>query len=236
MRQGVKTRIAIYDFDTCRPALEAHAQELAESAEGLARWASFRDFIQTFAREAVDNRTCVIGQFDPDVVFAFVPAEGLGANDREAVWVSVLDHARRLMGGTAAPYWLDFLDAIAPEGIPKSPILQNSWLDPHLAQELQSSQVVIWVFFNARRFLEAVIQPQLSKRGFMILPDESDEQLSELRVKHPGCPNKVFRIPWNVWFREMVGGGFNMLYLMALVAIYLQKLEHAVTDSGQSEQ
>ncbi|MGB9692686.1 MAG: hypothetical protein ACPL7D_11035 [Candidatus Sumerlaeaceae bacterium] len=232
----MKTKIAIYDFESCKGALESHAQELAESAEGLSRWASFRDFIQTFAREAYEHRTCVLGQFDPDVVFAFVPAEGMNANDREALWVTVLAHARQLMGNTANLYWIDFLDAVAPSGGPKTGALQNSWIDSTLAEELLLAQrLVIWVFFNVKRFIEKVVQPQLQKRGFEILPDQSDEQSSALRIKHPKRPRTIFYLPWADWFREMVGGGFNMLYLMALVAIYLQKLDHAVTNSGQGE-
>jgi hypothetical protein len=51
-----------------------------------------------------------------------------------------------------------------------------------------------------------------------------------LRVRHPGCPGKTFKLPWLMWVREMMGGGYNLVYLMACFAAYLQKLETAVSE------
>jgi hypothetical protein len=33
-----------------------------------------------------------------------------------------------------------------------------------------------------------------------------------------------------MWVREMMGGGYNLVYLMACFAAYLQKLETAVSE------
>lgn len=229
--------MAIYDFEACRPALEAHAKELAESEEGLARWASLREFIEKFAREAFAHQTCVLGQFDPDLVFAFVPVEKLPPNQRELVWVDVLERARELLGGNDHPYWIDFLDAMTGGEGPKSAALRYSWMDHSILQDILLAQkLAIWVFFNAKRFVESALLPQLQKRGFAVLPHESEEEPAPLlRVKHPNRPTTIFRIPWDQWFREMVGGGYNFLYLLAFSAIYLQKLEQAVAESGKKE-
>ncbi|MCX7626635.1 MAG: hypothetical protein N2Z21_10575 [Candidatus Sumerlaeaceae bacterium] len=233
----MNVRIAIYDFEACRPALEAHAKELAENEEGLARWASLRDFIEKFAQEAFAHDTCVLGQFDPDLVFAFVPVKNLPANQREMLWVDVLERSRSMMGGSAHPYWIDFLDAITGGEGPKAAALRYSWIEPSLLQDvLLPQKLAIWVFFNAKRFVETTLLPQLHKRGFVLVPHDSEEEHAPLlRVKHPSRPTTIFRIPWDQWFREMVGGGYNFLYLLAFAAIYLQKLEQAVAESGEKE-
>jgi hypothetical protein len=230
--------MAIYDFEACRPALEAHAKELAESQEGLARWASLREFIQKFAQEAFAHKTCVIGQFDPDLVFAFVPVENLDANQREALWVEILEQARVLMGGTNHPFWFDFLDAITGGEGPKSAAIRYSWLDEDLLRDLLLPQrLAVWVFFNAKRFLETTLLPQLTKRGFVVVEENVEEDPSPfLRVRHPNRPKTIFRIPWASWCRDMVGGGYNLLYLLAFAAVYLQKLEQAVGESGKTSQ
>jgi len=237
MPQRVTFRIATYDFAACRQALQSHAQELVESAEGLARWASFRQFIEAFAREAHQHRACVLGQFDPDLVFAFVPIEGLTPTRHEALWADLLAEAADLMGDAEVPlYWFDFLDALTGAEGTKADAVRYSWMDSDLLQNvLIPRRLAIWVFFNAHHFLETVLRPQLEKRGFEVLPDDSDERSPLVRVRHPNRPHTVYKIPWSDWLRHMVGGGFNMLYLLGIISLYLQKLELAVGATHEKE-
>ncbi len=230
------SRFAIYDFATCREALEAHARELAAAVEGIERWASFREFVEAFAREAWKNKTTVLGQFDPDLVFVFAPFDRPDHVHRESRWVSVLELASELLGQSGeGPYWVNFVDAFTRGESPKSTMLHHRWLPDDLTGLLVGDQLAIWVFFNAKRFLGTVLLPQLEKRGFTVLPDESDELTPVVRVRHPNRPRATYLIPWAEWLREMIAGGFNLLYLLEILSLYLQKLEYAVQVDENKE-
>ena len=47
-------------------------------------------------------------------------------------------------------------------------------------------------------------------------------------------PGKIVKLPWVSWVCEMMGGGYNALYLMACLMVYLQRMDDLRAGQGAS--
>lgn len=226
----VMDRIATYDFEACRPFLEHHTLELAETADGLDKWATFRELIYTFTYESLARQAPILGQFDPDLVYAFVPVETLAAHEHPTLWAELSRVAACLMKLECPPYAVDFFDVLDTDRRQSLALQAPDWLRTDFMDSiLLTRRAVIWVFFAASRYFDDVLLPQLAKRGFVLAEESSDLTASPLlRVRHPHRPKMLYKIPWADWVCDMIAGGYNLVFLMACSAIYLRKLENAV--------
>jgi hypothetical protein len=87
-------------------------------------------------------------------------------------------------------------------------------------------------YFDGGSFFQETLRPHLEKRGFELI-DSYTEALEQgfVRVRHSATSSTIFQVPWVRWVREMVSGGFDLVFLMACLAVYLQKLEQAAIQN-----
>jgi hypothetical protein len=235
---AVKASFIIYDYETCCDLLAEHASGLAESVEGLEKWATFREFFRSLVQESATSNSAILTQADPDLVFAFLPEKIIQASGHENLSRDVDAAVRQLVRADSPPYSFDFFEAIGERDRVVASATPEHWLEPNLFDDLiLPRRVVVWVFFNAQRFLAEVLVPQLERRGFRVPPLSQEEILSGvLKVRHPEHPGLAYSIPWGEWLRDMVGGGYNIIFFMAVLALYLQKLDRAVSGGEQENE
>jgi hypothetical protein len=222
-------QIIYYDYEHCREFLEERARDLRQSAQGIETLAIYREPFYSFSYEALEQGTLTLGQFDAGVVYLFVPKE-LTAHKYPQGHEVARNKALELLGSKEPPLVLEMLTAQAmePEIGDRSKIVK--WMRAEFLDEvLLPGKIQIHLYFDAGAFFRQVLQPQLEQQGFELVDDYvKSAQSGQLRVRHSGSPGKVYKLPWLLWVREMMGGGYSVVYLMACFATYLQKLHGAV--------
>ncbi len=222
--------IITHRLDTCRAYLEQHALDLREQAPGLQSLATHRQAMVNFAYEALESGQVVLAQLDPNLVYAFVPsvlADHGGTGDMfeqaQDLAISMLDPQGPVMG----------LELLAAEGA-DPPLAEQGriegWMTPEfLDGVVLEGRVRIVLFFDGESVFRESLTPQLDKRGYELLNDYDDAaSRGVMRVRHPSVPGRVFRVPWVQWVREMLCGGYNLVYMMACFAVYLQKMQESL--------
>lgn len=225
------SQITYYDFDHCRNFLESRARELRETARGLESLALFRELFYSFSYEALEQGAMTLGQFDSSIVYLFIPdtlKQGeyqAGRNVARAKALELLNCAPE-----EPPLVFELLSTQTHEPPIGARGRLEQWARPDFLNELLlPGRVQIHLYFDGGCFFRDFLVPQLEQRGFSPADDYVRSARSgELRVRHASLPGKLFRVPWVLWVREMMGGGYSILYLAACLANYLQKLEAAV--------
>ena len=222
-------RVIYYDFNHCRDFIEERVKALRDTVTGLDALALYRELYYSFAYEALEHEALTIGQFDTGIVYAFIP-ELLAPADYPQGHKVMREKALELLGNAESPVVLDLVQSQLqePEVGPRGKI--KSWMRPEFLEDIiLTGKVRIHLYFDASSFYGQVIRPQLEERGFELIEDYRQcAKRGEVRLRHPNAPGKLYRVPWILWVREMMGGGYNVVYLMASFAAYMQKLETAV--------
>lgn len=229
------SHVTYYDFDHCRQFLESRARELRETASGLESLALFRELFYSFSHEALDQGAMTLGQFDASIVYLFIP-QTLSQGDYHSGHNVARAKALELLNCAPSepPLVFELLStqshepALSPRG------RLETWARPDFLQDvLIPGRVQIHLYFDGGCFFRDFLVPQVEQRGFTPADDYVHSARSgELRVRHSAAPGRLFRIPWVLWVREMMGGGYSILYLAACLANYLKKLETAVATKG----
>jgi hypothetical protein len=221
--------VIFYDFDHCRDFLEARTRDLQQSARGLDTLATLRELYYGFSYEALEQNAIILGQFDTGVVYVFLPFTFSGENSTRALELAE-NKAVELLGANEPPVVMELLDAqIQTEDFNSRAGMQTWMREEFLREVVLEGKIRIILFFNGGGFFEEVMRPQLVKHGFQLLdPYSESAESGELRVKHNSTASRVYRIPWVTWVREMMSGGYNIVYLMACFSAYLDKLQTAV--------
>ncbi|AXA35884.1 MAG: hypothetical protein D6691_03575 [Candidatus Hydrogenedentota bacterium] len=221
--------ILLYDLNRCADLVAQKNLELAEVTEGIERWAALRPLYYDFAFEAFEQSQLLLAQVDPQVVLAFIPWNL--PDEMAASVMEVLEHEARKLFASSGPHLVYDLSEVANAPMPLDPKTRlESWVrEDFLDDMLLPRRISIRMVFDFASFHNITLRPQLEKRGFQFISDLEEMVDTEmLRVVHPHRPQTIFKIPWGVWAREMFSGGFTIVYLIACLAIYLQKLESAV--------
>lgn len=226
-------QIVYYDFDHCRKFIEDRARELKETSKGLEALALYRELFYSFSYETLENSSLTLGQFDTGTVYVFVPATLLPSEYPQGHEV-VRSKAVGLMGCDQPPVVLDLLSAQTTEPLVGPPGKIESWMRPEFLQDvILSGKVQIQLYFDAGGLYKDIIAPQMVDRGFTLLEDYVTAARSGvIRVKHPAAPGKIYKLPWMAWIREMMGGGYSVVYVLACMATYLQRLETALSKTS----
>lgn len=228
-------QVTYYDYEHCREFLEARALSLRETAKGLETLAIYRELYYSFSYEAMEQGSMTLGQFDAGVVFLFIPENTKQVEYPQSPGVARAK-ALELLG--CSPHEPPLvLDLTSSQSLP-SPVGERGqferWMRPEFLNDvILPLRVRIHLYFDGGTFFRDVLIPQLAQRGFTPADDYiASARSGELRVRHPSAPGKLFRLPWVLWVREMMGGGYSVVFLMACVANYLQKLEAAVAQKS----
>jgi hypothetical protein len=222
-------QIVYYDYEHCREFLEQRARDLRQTTQGIESLAIYRELFYSFSYEALEQNALTLGQFDAGVVYLFIP-ENLTPRDYPQGHEVARKKALELIDSTEPPVILELLSAqsMEPELGERGKVA--SWMRAEFLDEvLLPRKVKIQLYFDAGTFFREVMKPQLEQQGFEVADDYlKSAQTGQMLVRHPSSPGKVFKLPWLLWVREMMGGGYSVVYLMACFATYLQKLHGAV--------
>jgi hypothetical protein len=222
-------QIVYYDYEHCREFLEQRARDLREKSQGIETLAIYRELFYSFSYEALEQNALTLGQFDTGVVYLFVP-EHLSSREYPQGHEVARKKALELLGSKEPPLILELLtsQAMTPELGERGKI--QSWMRQEFLDDvILPRKIEIQLYFDSGMFFDQVIKPQLEQQGFELLDTYvKSAQTGILRVKHSSTPGKVYKLPWLGWVREMMGGGYSVVYLMACFATYMQKLHGAV--------
>ena len=224
-----KGQIVFYDYEHCRSFLEQRARDLREQTTGLEALATFRELIYGFSYEALEQCSLILGQFDTGVVFLFTPAE-LSPDEYPKGHEIARKKAIDMLGASEPPLVLEMLSAQSERETLSSKGFMEKWMRPEfLVDVLLARRVAVQLLFDGGAFFAEVLRPQLESHGFKLLASYVDcAEEGVLRVEHPGKQGTIFKLPWVAWIREMLGGGYNVVYVLACFATYLKKLDEAV--------
>ncbi|MGI8906105.1 MAG: hypothetical protein ACR2IE_06405 [Candidatus Sumerlaeaceae bacterium] len=222
-------QIVYYDYAHCSEFIEQRARALRQNAQGIDALAIYRELFYSFSYEALEQSALTLGQFDSGIVYMFIP-EHLTIREYPQGHEVARKKALELLGTSDPPLILELLSAqgMDPEVGERGKIakwMRNEFLD----EVLLPGKIAIQLYFDAGTFFREVLQPQLEQQGFELADDYvKSAQTGQLRLRHPSSPGKIYKLPWLLWVREMMGGGYSVVYLMACFATYLQKLHGAV--------
>lgn len=223
-------QIIFYDYDHCREFLEQRADDLRATAQGLDTLAICRELFYSFSYEALEQSALTLAQLDSGMVYLFVPA-GLSPREYPQGHEVARAKALELLDCKEPPIVLELLASQALEPPVGERGTIGSWMRQEFLDDvLLAKRVKIQLYFDGGGFFAEVIRAQLEQSGLVLMDDYLKAAKSGvLRVKHPAMPGKIFKLPWLLWVREMMGGGYSVVYLMACFATYLQKLNSATT-------
>lgn len=226
-------QIIYYDYDHCREFLEERVRTLRETTTGIDTLAIYRELFYSFSYEALEQGALTLGQFDSGLVYAFIPGT-LTQRDYPQGHEVLRNKACELLSCQEPPLVLELLAAQALEPKPGERGRIENWMrDEYLNDVLLPGKAIIQLYFDGGGFYNQVLKPQLEAQGFTLVDDYlKAAQSGILRVKHASAPGKVYKLPWMLWVREMMGGGFSIVYLMACFSTYLQKLTSTVGASS----
>lgn len=229
--------VVYYDYRHCRGFLEQRALELKKSTKGLDSLALCRELIYSFSYEALETGALTLGQFDSSVVYLFVPS-GAGTEEfpdsHRVARAKAMELLKVELGETPLAIELLAGQVGPPEAAERGRI--DRWMRREFLDDVVlAHRIQIQLFFNGATFFRDVLVPQLEQRGFILAEDYlASAKRGDLKVRHPALAGKLFKLPWVLWVREMMGGGYSTVYLAVCLANCLQKLEQAVPNSARS--
>ncbi len=224
-------KVVFYDYEHCREFLEGHAKQLRDTSVGLNMLGLYRELFYGFTHEALESSAIILGQFDNGLVYMFVP-EMLKREYYPDGHKVARTKALELMNCTEPPMVFEMIAAQTME----PPLAEKAWFDkwmrPEMITLLNEGAIELHMYFNAHAFYEQILTPMLQQQGFTIADDYlASARSGFLRVRHPGRPGKLFKLPWRTWIREMMTGGYSMAYIMACLGTYMLKMNEAVSAS-----
>jgi hypothetical protein len=139
-----------------------------------------------------------------------------------------------MLGARGKPLVIELMTGQADEPAVQDRCRVESWMEPGFLQDVVlARRALVVLFFDGEAFFRETLKPQLERRGFAVTTGyEESARAGMLRVRHASTPGTAYKLPWVLWVREMMGGGYNRVFLMALFAVYLQKMEQAVVAGG----
>lgn len=220
-------QVIYYDFDHCREFLEERGRQLKDTASGLDTLAIHRELYYSFAYETLEKNALTSGQFDYGLCFLFTPLP-----------LNALSYPQGHEVARAKIFELINTDKIPPivmdlAGCEKmQPPLNDRhnfrvWMRPEFVSDMiDNGNVQIQMFFNAEAFYREVIIPQLKERGFHgMTPYVQAATAGLIKARHPSIPGKTLSVPWLNWIREMMSGGYSVVYLMACFASFIRQVD-----------
>ncbi len=223
-------KVVFYDYEHCREFLEEHSTKLRETAKGLAILALYREFYYGFSHEALESSAITLGQFDNGLVYMFVP-EMLKREYYPGGHKVAREKALEMLQCTEPPMVFDLMGAHTMEPLLRDTAHCDKWMRPDMLTLLIEGAVQIIMYFNAHGFHNQILVPSLVQQGYSVVdPYLVSARSGFLRVRHSQAPGKIFKLPWVMWIREMLTGGYSMAYLMACLGNYMAKMNQALPD------
>lgn len=224
-------KVVFYDYEHCREFLEDHSKQLRETAKGLDILGLYREFYYGFSHEALESSAITLGQFDNGLVYMFVP-EMLKRESYPGGHKVARTKALELLQCTEPPMVFELMAAQTMEPLLKDSAHCEKWMRPELLDLLNVGAVEIIMYFNAHGFHDQILAPNLVQQGYSLVdPYLSSAKSGFLRVRHSQAPGKIFKLPWVMWIREMMTGGYSMAYIMACFGNYMVKMNQALPGS-----
>lgn len=225
-------KVVFYDYEHCREFLEDHSKQLRETSKGLDILGLYREFFYGFTHEALESSSITLGQFDNGLVYMFVP-ETLKREYYPAGHKVARAKALELLQCTEPPMVFELMAAHTMEPVLKDTSHFDKWMRPELLLLLNEGAIEIIMYFNAHGFHDQILIPSLVQQGYSPVDSYlSSAKSGFLRVRHPDAHGKIFKLPWVIWIREMLTGGYSMAYLMACFGNYMVKMNHALPGSN----
>lgn len=221
-------KVVFYDYEHCREFLEDHSRHLRDTSAGLNILGLYREFFYGFTHEALESSSIILGQFDSGLVYMFVP-EMLKREYYPDGHKVARSKALELMECAEPPMVFELIAAhsMAPPLSDKAH--WDRWMRPEMITLVNEGAVEIHMYFNSHAFYDQILVPMLQQQGYSVADDYlASARSGFLRVRHPQCPGKLFKLPWLIWIREMMTGGYSMAYIMACMGNYMLKMNETV--------
>ena len=222
--------VVFYDFEHCREFLEDHAKHLRDTSKGLNVLGLYREIFHGFSHEALDANAITLGQFDHGLVYMFVP-EPLKREYYPDGHKVAQKKALELLGCSEPPMVLEMLAALDMDPPLQEKARSFTWMQPDLKLLVEQGIIEIQMYFNAHAFHDQLLTPSLVQHGFSTAdPYLKSAKSGFVRVRHPKAPGKLYKLPWLLWVREMLAGGYSMAYIMAMLGNYMLKMTESINN------
>lgn len=217
--------VVYYDFEHCKAFLEPHSKKLKETAVGLDSLAIYRALYYSFIVEAIETASLTLGQWDMGMVFLFTPLNPPVPNLSRCEQIATTK-AIELMGSEHPPMVLDLETALNMEPPLVDKFHVKNWMTSEFYKNVvEPKNIDIHMYFNGHGFYTNMVAPQLEAHGFMAADDYVKmAQSGFIRVRHPLAPGKIYKLPWLQWIREMMVSGYSIVYVLACMGNYIQKI------------
>lgn len=223
-------QVIFYDYEHCRSFLETHSRDLKEKQQGLDALGLYRPLFYGFTEEALETCAITLGQFDAGLVYMFVPACHQRKLSPGAHKVARAKAIELLGCSTPMIFEIKAAREMKPPLAPQAACEQ--WMKPDLLEMINDNTIEVFMVINGQAFFDQILLPCLTQNDFNTTDDYvSAAKSGNVRVSHAVAPDKIYKLPWIKWVREMLNGGFSMSYLMACLGTYLQKIHQAVEAS-----
>ncbi|PKO17058.1 hypothetical protein CVU37_09630 [candidate division BRC1 bacterium HGW-BRC1-1] len=223
--------LTTYSADEMREYLEAHAAQLAERHQGIEVHALYREIYASFAQRTAQHDTVLVAPVEAVLVLVFIPSAFAGAHAME-IQRQAEEKALALLAPADTPLAMELVSMQDDPPAIEGKCRLDQWADEEFLTLLDDREATIVAYFDGGSFFQETLRPHLEKRGFELI-DSYTEALEQgfVRVRHSATSSTIFQVPWVRWVREMVSGGFDLVFLMACLAVYLQKLEQAAIQN-----
>lgn len=227
----MNTPLVIHPLADVRDQLAEHGRALRERFQGIEAHTLFRDLIRGHLMRAMEGDAIHLVHADAVLVMAFIPSV-LAGGDWRHLHLETERQALALLDSGGPPMPVELVSAQFEEPVVEGKCRLESWLEEDLLEALEERDVMVVAYFDGASFHEETLRPQLERRGFELLQGYAETlETGSLRVRHTATSSTIYQVPWGRWVREMVSGGFDLVFLMACLAVYLQKLEEAAIQN-----
>ena len=229
--QTMNTPLIVHPLADVREHLVEYGRALRERVEGIEGHTVFRELIRRHLVRATEGDAIHLVHADEVLVMAFIPA-ALAGSDQRDLHQEAERTALALLDSDGPPMPIELVSAqIGPPAVEGKCRLE-AWLEGDLLDVLEEREVLVVAYFDGAAFYAETLRPQLERRGFELLESCAETlETGVLRVRHTATSSSIFQVPWGRWVRDMVSGGFDLVFLMACLAVYLQKLEEAAIQN-----
>ena len=230
-QQIMTEHVTAYSAAEIQEYLEAHAAQLAERHQGIDVHALYREMYSTFAQRSAKHDTVLVVPVDAVLVLVFIPSSLFGGHAME-VQRQAEEQALALLAPTDTPLAMELVSMQDDPPAVEGKCRLEQWAEEEFLTLLEEREATIVGYFDGGAFFQETLRPHLEKRGFELI-DSYTEAVEQgfVRVRHSATSSTLFQVPWVRWVREMVSGGFDLVFLMACLAVYLQKLEQAAIQN-----
>ena len=230
-QQIMTEHVTAYSAAEIQEYLEAHAAQLAERHQGIDVHALYREMYSTFAQRSAKHDTVLVVPVDAVLVLVFIPSSLFGGHAME-VQRQAEEQALALLAPTDTPLAMELVSMQDDPPAVEGKCRLEQWAEEEFLTLLEEREATIVGYFDGGAFFQETLRPHLEKRGFELI-DSYTEAVEQgfVRVRHSATSSTIFQVPWVRWVREMVSGGFDLVFLMACLAVYLQKLEQAAIQN-----